>query len=174
MRRSLKVAESAATSTERSIAVMADTAERQLRAYVAIERAWIEFPEEGVPKVTVVAKNAGQTPANELSHWIHQWVERYPLKIELPEPPEDFATAVSVLAAGATHEMGITHPKPIVKPWAFEEIGTEEATIYVYGKILYKDVFGIERLTRYRLMYGGPGEVRPGQLSPCESGNEMT
>jgi hypothetical protein len=174
MRKSMKVAEAAATATEQSVKTMQDTAHRQLRAYVSVDRAWIEFPEPGVPKVTVVVKNAGQTPAHNLRHWIHQWIERYPLTTQLPTPPNGFVMSSSLLGAGATHDMQIKHPQPIIKPSFVDEIGTSEGTIYVYGEIRYEDVFGIEHFTKYRLMHGGQEKPPPGVLSPCEEGNEAS
>lgn len=174
MRRSMAVAESAALSAERSVETMQDTAKRQLRAYVSIDRAWIEFPEPGVPRVTVVIKNAGQTPAHNLHHWIHQWIETYPLRVKLPEPPEGFVMSASLLGTGATHNMQITSPQPIIKSPFFEQIGTPDATIYVYGEVTYRDVFGQKHFLKYRLMHGGPHKSPPGILSPCEEGNEAT
>lgn len=174
MKRSMRVAEMAAVATEDSVNIMRDTATRQLRAYISIDCARIEFPEPGVPKVTVTIKNSGQTPAHNLRHWIHQWIERYPLSIDLPEPPDDFVMSSSVLGSGATHEMQIIHPKPIIKPCCIHEIGTPDATIYVYGAVTYQDVFGNEHFIKYRLMHGGSNQVRPGFLSPCEAGNEAS
>jgi len=174
MKRSMRVAETVASATEDSVNIMRDTAARQLRAYIAIDRAWIEFPEPGVPKVTVTIKNAGQTPAHNLRHWIHQWIERYPLSIELPEPPDGFVMSSSILGSGATHEMQILHPQQIIKPCCIHEIGTPEGTIYVYGAVTYQDVFGNEHFMKYRLMHGGSNQARPGYLSPCEAGNEAS
>lgn len=174
MKRSMKVAEAAAFAANRSVETMQDTARRQLRAYVTIDSAAIKFPEPGVPSVTVIVKNAGQTPAHDLRHWIHQWIETYPLKVQLPLPPEGFVMSASLLGAGATHEMHITHPRPIVKLPFLDQIGTPEATIYVYGGINYKDVFGEQQFVRYRLMYGGPHKPSLGNLSPCAEGNEAS
>ena len=174
MSRSLKVAESAALAADRTVETMQDTTRRQLRAYVSIDRAWIEFPEPGVSNVTVVIKNAGQTPAHDLHQWIHQWIEKYPLKVQLPTPPDGFAMSASLLGAGATHNMCIEHPQPIIKLPFLDQIGTPEATIYVYGEVTYKDVFGEQHFVRYRLMYGGPHKPPLGILSPCEEGNEAS
>ena len=174
MRRSMRVAEKVAYATEDSVNLMRDTAVRQLRAYIAIDRAWIEFPEPGVPKVTITIKNSGQTPAHNLRHWIHQWIEKYPLSIELPEPPDGFVMSSSILGSGATHEMQILHPRKIINPSRIHEIGTSKGTIYVYGAVTYQDVFGNEHYMKYRLMYGGSDQARSGHLSPCEAGNEAS
>ena len=80
----------------------------------------------------------------------------------------------SLLGAGATHDMRIKHPQPIVKLPFVDEIGTAEATIYVYGEAKYKDVFGNQHFVRYRLMHGGRTRPTPGFLSPCEDGNEAS
>lgn len=174
MRASMRVAQMAAAATERTVETMEDTARRQLRAYVSVDRAWIEFPEPGVPHVTVIIKNAGQTPAYDLRHWIHQWIERYPLEIQLPVPPDGFVMSSSLLGAAATHSMQLKHPSPIIRLPFIDEIGTPEATIYVYGEITYKDIFGTQQFLRYRLQHGGPTQPPPGVLSPCEEGNEAS
>lgn len=174
MKRSMRVAETVAAATKSSVSVMRDTSVRQLRAYIAVERAWIEFPEPGVPKVTVIIKNSGQTPAHSLRHWIHQWIERYPLSVDLPEPPEDFIMSSSILGSGATHEMRIVHPRQIIKPCCIHDIGTSEGTIYVYGAVTYQDIFGNSHYMKYRLMHGGRDRAEAGYLSPCEEGNQAT
>lgn len=174
MSKSMGVAEKAVAATERSVETMQDTARRQLRAYVSVDRAWIEFPEPGIPKVNVVVKNAGQTPAHNVHQWIHQWIAKYPLTTQLPTPPNGFVMSSSLLGAGATHDMQIEHPHPIIEPSFMDKIGTTEGTIYVYGEIHYMDVFGNEHFTKYRLMHGGPEKPPAGVLSPCEEGNEAS
>jgi hypothetical protein len=34
-------------------------------------------------------------------------------------------------------------------------LGTPEGTIYVYGRVEYRDAFGEDRWMNYRLIYGG-------------------
>jgi len=60
-------------------------------------------------------------------------------------------------------------------------IGTKIGTVYVYGEIRYRDAFGKERYTKYRLMYGGADGGRKGldakgvpigYLQPEIEGNE--
>jgi hypothetical protein len=43
--------------------------------------------------------------------------------------------------------------------------------LYVWGEVRYFDIFNIERVTKFRLMQGGPN-FRPGKLEICEEGNE--
>jgi hypothetical protein len=174
MQRSMKVAESAASSAERSVEIMQDTAKRQLRAYLSVDRAAIDFPEPGVPRIAVVIKNCGQTPAHEVRHWIHHWILPYPLVEELPEAPDGFVMSSALIGAGGVSEMEFTRPDPIEPKHLLPQLGTAMGTIYVYGKVTYKDVFGQEQFMRYRFMFGGPEPVKAGKLAPCEEGNEAS
>lgn len=175
MDRSMVVAEKAAKSAAESVETMQDTARRQLRAYISINAASIEFPSPGVPKVTVSIKNTGQTPAHNVKHWIHQWIEFFPLRVDLPQPPGDLVMSCDVMGTGATHANSITHPKMIVKrDEDINIIGTPKGTIYVYGEITYSDVFGERHFSKYRYMYGGSERKTGNVLSACPEGNEAT
>jgi hypothetical protein len=177
LKRTVEDSSRAARAAESSVAAMRETATTQLRAYLCVERAWIEFPQPGYPKATVVIKNGGQTPARSVKHWIHQWCHEYPLRIELPTPPEDFVMTSDVMGPGGTHTMPIEHPSgsgPIVKEQFLDELGTAGATVYVYGEVRYSDVFGVERSTKYRLMYGGAQRSLGTSLKPCPDGNGAT
>lgn len=80
----------------------------------------------------------------------------------------------SFLGSGDTHIMCIEHPMPIIRDQFLDQIGTPEGTIYVYGQVTYKDIFGEKQYLKYRLMYGGPKKSPKGWLSPCEEGNELS
>lgn len=112
----LRLMRGSLNATQNTLELMKNNTQHQLRAYIGIERAWIEFPEPGTPKSTVIIRNTGLTPAHGVQHWIHQWVESYPLNKSLPTPPDDFDMASSTLGSSNTHEMFIKHPNPIVKP----------------------------------------------------------
>lgn len=171
MRKSLNSAMDATRVAQNTLALMKDTAQRQLRAYISVTTASIEFPEPGRPKATLTFKNAGQTPAHDVQVWIHQWAATYPLKITLPTPPRDFTMAKNTLGAGAHCYMTNEAPQPIFNEPYLNLVGTSQGTIYVYGEISYVDVFGERHTQQYRLMYGGSEPVVPGTLKPCASGN---
>ena len=59
MKKSILVAEGAASAAAQSVETMRDTTRRQLRAYLSIDKANIEFPQPGVPRATVIIKNSG-------------------------------------------------------------------------------------------------------------------
>ena len=174
MRDSLDTAASAARSAESSVEIMRDTAQRQLRAYMSIETSKIEFPDPGRPKATINYRNAGQTPAYDVQIWIHQWIACYPMGCELPRPPDDFVMAKSLLGPGAYQTMVIEAPEPIAREPYLDLVGTAEGTVYVYGEIRYKDVFGHSHFYKYKFMYGGSEPNIPGMLKPCMDGNESS
>lgn len=155
----------------RTVGVMEDARNRQLRAYVCVAGAVMNFQSKENPEVQVEIKNFGVTPAYNLRHWIHTWIERYPLNVSLPTPSDDFQMAESILPPTGTHIMVLSRPLPI-PAHALPMIGTPEGTIYVYGEIRYRDAFGAERYTRYRLIYGGEEGLRGGLLKPDTQGNE--
>jgi hypothetical protein len=68
-------------------ALLRDTAQRQLRAYICVTGGLLKFLRPEVPEVQIHLKNAGQTPAYDVRGWIHMWIEAYPLTVDLPEAP---------------------------------------------------------------------------------------
>jgi hypothetical protein len=159
-----------------------DTAEKQLRAYVCVDSALLKFKRPDVPEVQVHYSNRGQTPAYDVRSWIHMWIERHPLTVTLPLPPDGFQMGMAVLAPGAKPYVQVIEKKPPVPMNVIRQVGTPEGTIYVYGEIRYKDIFQKERLTKFRLIYGGPGGARnktengivTALLNPDTEGNEAT
>jgi hypothetical protein len=153
--------------------LMADTAERQLRAYVNVAGGKITFEQPDAPEWHLVVKNFGQTPAYDVRHWTHIWITEYPLSVELPVPDPDFPMSNSILAPG-NHEDMVWKKEPPIPANSLELIGTPAGTIFIYGEIRYVDAFGKHRLTRYRLIYGGQTPNRVGFLKPDREGNEAT
>ena len=173
-------AKASAEAALRSIELARENAERELRAYVCVDNAEIKFT-YGVPEGTVIFKNFGQTPAYDVRTWIHTWNWMHPLTIPLPEPPPNFPMATNILAPGAFEIMPIPPKPPIPEEHLNSEVGTKTWTIYVYGKVTYRDAFSKDRHTKFRLMYGGTEGV-PGKdftsgtllLVPDSEGNEST
>lgn len=160
--------------------VMRDTARRQLRAYVCVSKALLKLEPPDSPEAQVYFSNGGQTPAYNVRQWIHIWIEKWPLEVELPTPSEDFQIATSILPAASENKM-LLQKKPPVSPQSVHLLGTKIGTVYVYGEIRYRDAFGKERYTKYRLMYGGADGGRKGldakgvpigYLQPEIEGNE--
>jgi hypothetical protein len=166
----------------RNVTLMAETAQRQLRAYVCLESAALIFPEPAIPEAQIKFKNCGQTPAYDVRGWIGTWFAEYPLKEKLPNPPGDIQKATETLAPGRVSTF-IAASKSPLPPQCLSALGTPKFTMYVYGKILYRDVFGNEQCTNYRLFHGGHEGVRSMRgendsehwlLNPDSEGNEAS
>jgi hypothetical protein len=171
--------ESAGKQTNDVIEIMRDTAARELRAYVCMSEAMIEFRQERAPEVQVHIKNCGKTPAYDVEMWIGVALGPYPGPITLSPPPEGFKKSKSLLAPGEKpHAMVFRHP--VMTEQQMSILGTSQLTMFVYGDIRYRDAFGKQRITRYRLMYGGvepmrlrdKGGMPVGFLKPDTIGNE--
>jgi len=151
--------------------VMRNTTHMQLRAYVCVSGGTIKFDRKDAPVAHVEYRNSGQTPAYDVQGWHHIWIAGYPLTEELPEPSKSFMTSHSIIPPGG-HAFMLIPKKPSVPAQSVHLLGTPEGTIYIYGEIRYKDAFGVERLTKYRFMYGGPEGVHGAYLKPHTEGNE--
>ena len=170
-RKSAEAAERIATATMASVGQMRDTAQRQLRAYLCIAGGQMRFPSPDAPEAEVMIKNFGQTPAYNVRQWIHMWITDHPLRAALPEPPQDFKMSVDVLGPGSYSTM-LMPKQPPVPAASIPLLGTSEGTIFIYGEVRYRDVFGKDRFTKYRLIYGGQAGVHDGRLKPDSEGNE--
>jgi hypothetical protein len=155
-------ADAAKASSEAAIATvtqMRNTAEQQLRAYVCVDSATLKFPQPNVPEAQVHFKNCGQTPAYHVRGWIHTWFGEYPLKEVLPTAPDDLRKGTETLAPGR-RSIFVAPQKPPLPPQYLALLGSDKFTLYVYGEIRYRDIFGKERRTQYRLLHGGSESVR--------------
>src|SRR5271157_3925341 len=178
----LGVVRQQAKAAEDSLTLSRDTVQRQLRAYVCMSGAHIDFKQPDRPDIQVYIKNCGQTPAYNVRSWIGLNVSKYPLTMQLQSPPEGFQMSKSTLPPGG-HEIMPAVWSCSIPPSLLPVLGTPEATIYVFGRTVYVDIFGKEWHTDYRLVHGGPEPVRleknkdgimTAKLKPDTEGNEAT
>jgi hypothetical protein len=165
----------------RQTRILKDTAQRQLRAYVCVSSVLLKFPKPNVPEIQVCLKNSGQTPAYNVRGWIHMWIEEYPLRIVLPQPPADFQKSRQVMGPDCACTF-VNVKDPPISVQSLPLLGTTKGTIFGYGEVQYKDAFDIERYTKYRFIYGGREGVRKSKpdsagvvtalLKPDTDGNE--
>jgi hypothetical protein len=144
-----------------------------LRAYVCVKGVTITFKTRDAPVANVQITNFGRTPAYNVRAWIHMWIHEHPLKVALPVPPSDLMRANSILAPG-NHIYMVMPKKPPVPAESVALLGTKEGTIYIYGRVDYRDVFGKEQWTNYRLIYGGPEPLYGEDLQPDSDGNDAS
>lgn len=168
------VARTLRTSQE-TVRLMGVTAERQLRAYVAVSTATIEGASLGVvPQATITLRNAGQTPAYNLGQWSMMGVAAYPLKVAPPKSDSQPIISRQTLGPGETliavpvfsRELDLT---------ALIAIGAGKAAFYVTGEITYEDAFGHPRITRY-FLFAGKNVVNDGSgpMAAYLEGNHST
>lgn len=141
------------------IVLIPDNVQRQLRAYVCLDSGAVIFPEPAVPVARIRFKNSGQTPAYDVRGSILTWFAEYPLKEALPDGPEDTRKTLEMLAPGRASTLVASRKAPL-PPQCLSALGTPEFMLYVYGTIRYRDIFGKEQFTNYRVIHGGGESVR--------------
>lgn len=121
------------------------TAQRQLRAYV-FEQADMEGLEQiqGFLVAQVAIKNAGLTPAHDVEAWaalVHlNEVEYCSHSFKAQGVP--ITTGKFVVNPGSLHTVGARISDRSADP---------NQSLYLYGEIAYRDVFGDRHFTRFRL-----------------------
>ena len=166
----LRQVKTQAIAAKNSLDLSRETAVRQLRAYVCLAASEIAFKEVDAPEIQIHMKNGGLTPAYNVRWWIGLAVGEHPPRGPLVDPPKDIQVSKSVLVPGGKEIMFAVWSKRI-PPQLVHFIGTTKATIYVYGKVTYGDVFGNEWYTDYRLIHGGSEGVRLSNKDGVPTGN---
>lgn len=134
-----------------TIAQMQKAEQRQLRAYVFLDRIVCLKPNVTYPQMSqyrIIVKNSGQTPAHEVRTLAAHSYGPIGLKgrIPIPEPSED-ATRDIIPAGG---QLVTEIPDFALAPNETAAILAGKATIYLHGTILYRDVFGNEHYSNFR------------------------
>src|ERR1700674_386206 len=142
--------------SQKTLVLAGETAQKQLRAYVCVDSAVVKFPQPDVPEAQVSFKNCGQTPAYDFRGWIHTWFCEHPLKDALPPASNALRKGTEVLPPGRK-SIFVANKKPPLPPQWLALLGTVKFTFYIYGEVYYRDAFGKEQWTKYRLIYGGLG-----------------
>ncbi len=97
----------AARATEESVTLAADTAKRQLRAYLGVNEACVKITAneaiDGQPWVRLEAqlhiKNGGQTPAYSIESWLYGQIGTYPENTPVPLPPKGMPRGIAIIPA---------------------------------------------------------------------------
>jgi hypothetical protein len=148
------------------------TSRRQVRAYVSVVSAEIKNVEiGGSPEATVVIRNSGQTPAYGLNGT--GGIGMGPSFDTLPPgigPPEK---TVASLAATAFN-LQFHKADWILTQDHMTALQNKNLTIWVYGEMSYRDVFHVNRVTKFRFQTGGTAGIQGNRLAACEEGNGET
>lgn len=161
-----------AVATQRLAIGAEKNAERQLRAYVFIEKAGInDFYNNARIQLNITLKNSGQTPARNVVVWAN-------MKVADRNNPGDFGDA-------AVQPQNKTNLPPNGKLTTTFDMTPVPAQIqtafangqywgYVWGAITYVDVFDRPQTTNFKVFARGGEGPAALHLSYCEDGNEAT
>jgi hypothetical protein len=141
------------------------TTRAQLRAYVSITQVKITKQRQSIDIEFI---NTGQTPAYDPTISVDKIVGDCPLNVELT--PRD-KRRMGALGAGLRSHCTLSGFSLTVDQESRMSKG--ELSLYVFGRIDYKDAFGHEHWTTFRHIGGGDTPVGPqGELSLHPEGNE--
>ncbi len=148
------------------------TAERQLRAYVGIDRITATVMKIGqIPEIRIRIKNSGQTPAYSVKHG-------YAYGFKPPDRPDhEFRadpSANSGTTIAANMKISMTDASPVVGPLTQKRIDAIKSgtlIFYVWGETNYVDVFGNKRTTRYKFVFDADTGVREGLMYAALDGH---
>lgn len=157
-----------------TIIVMIVVAQRQLRAYVNVEESSLINFEAEVPIVQVSVRNFGATPARNVRTLLIVRAQ-FPADRPLPELDPSDEKFRGVLAPRGHFILLWRLDDPKIPDARKERVTAGEAAIYAFGKITYRDVFGLSHWTTFRVAYGGEHGIHPaGNMATCVDGNDAT
>lgn len=155
-------------------------AEMQLRAYVNVHNAYAEW-EKGTDiliraiRISVTTRNSGQTPAHAVASWITA-ISRPRDNTEFPPPPNAGVDSIGVHAPRQKNLFEFVYQPP--EPFNADEVQiwkSGKRSLFVYGRIDYRDVFGEPRYTEFRLVMPPNGVgTDSGKFTACKDGNTFT
>lgn len=150
------------------------TAERQLRAYVLVEKVTIiDFAKNKQPRIHAVMRNTGQTPAFKLHFAANATLLPYPAT-----SPFVFnwpsKRIYSVIGPGAATTITIA-PRLVLTEQDIADVLEKRTAIYVYGRIEYEDAFGRDQWSEFRVIHGGNlGPSANDLMQDCDEGNDAS
>jgi hypothetical protein len=137
----------------RTVNMMDDTAERQLRAYVsAIPNHIFAFNETTTVCIRYTISNHGLTPAYDMTSLARVDVLPYPLPPNWPfeNPPANIARMSESVVYSDKPDFARTYMRRILTRDEIEQvIKADECRIYVYGLIRYIDAFKKPHTSRF-------------------------
>jgi hypothetical protein len=159
-------------ATRDLVARSQDFSKMQLRAYLGPSETFITGVAVGErPVIESTIRNFGQTPAYRVRYWSDaklmdttgERFERiaYEAGEKTVNPGRDGFTIKSRVAEALTEE-------------DMSKIKLGTASIYFYGLIIYRDAFGRNRKTQFRLQHGGPRLAGSEDLTISPKGNKAT
>lgn len=167
-------ADQTARITANAAKVSADAVSSQLRAYISMrikEGMPPRFSRDTGPWSAFDVRNTGQTPAFQMTHWIHSAIATPDFKGPFPDGSRDSISIKTTLAPGT--EINIVSAGPSPEPGQADAFARGELAAFVFGEINYIDAFNTPRFHKFRYTYTIAdilGGVQGARF--CEEGNE--
>jgi hypothetical protein len=140
---------------EKQLALSADTARRQLRAYLFLDPGKNFSIARGASttatiEIEIHVKNLGATPAHGVTveSWMALDVWPPPESFSFKGPPDERGRTQSVVAPGAVVHYHTGTARPMT-PEELADVQSGNRSVYVYGRIEYLDVFNKPHWTNF-------------------------
>jgi hypothetical protein len=145
------------------------TAERELRAYVFVETAFIRNTVRESIRPYVAFKNSGKTPAYGIR--LVTWAGVSGTVEQLGALPEAAGDNYGHLAPGAPLLISVPPQPALTNAQQLAVIG-DQAGLFARGRIAYVDAFRRPRFTEFCVMTRGEGAFENGRpMASCTTGN---
>lgn len=160
-----------ADTADKQVVISEMMARRELRAYVLLERSWVEIDKDGIATIILHFVNGGNTPAVNME--IFGALE---VVFSGTPPPEnagvsDFSGQESKFSISP--KCGRDKPMRLPSLQYTRDIQTGVVDLYVWGEARYEDVFGIRHWSKFLLFAGGVYGLPEGHgLRVSARGNE--
>jgi hypothetical protein len=146
-------------STRKLVQRADKNSERQLRAYIAVRpsKAINVYPEK-TPQIDFIIENTGQTPAYKVRYVAIAEILDHPLvdnQGDLVQPDPAGKLPAQVIHSHA-HISGEAVSEKAVTFEEYAKMVGSTHRFYLAGIVLYEDVFGAERMTKFCAYVGGP------------------
>ena len=149
--------------------------ERQLRAYINCIDAKVRDFDGPNASANITLRNSGQTPAYNVVTIITGKLAEYPLATPLEFHPDAERKRNGVVGVGLNFYIKPPIREPSLLPLHRSLIEAGSAGFYVYGRCDYRDAFGRDLWTTFRVVYNGSIWARePGDMTVCEGGNDAS
>jgi hypothetical protein len=150
-------AKDSADAAKKAVELSDKTAERQLRAYIYIDEAhMVSHGDNEFWRAQVVFKNFGQTPAYGVVTPTDFYRSVSSTTYDFQEPPADLSLTPNDWGPGQKISVFAKSDQAFTKEEA-DRFRNESWVIFIQGVIKYKDAFGNERRTNFRLKYHPDG-----------------
>jgi hypothetical protein len=167
-------ARKSADTAKRTVEEMETTAQRQLRAYLAIADGSVYFIRDDVLRAHIRIVNSGQTPAHDVNPAIYSEI-RVPKddKVFPPVTPMPHKQPIAPNSEWTVgYEIGLS-------PEESQAVYEQRKLVYVWGRVTYRDIFGRSQEVNFRLRNVVRETTAEGRLVrwyyyPEEEGNSAT